>query len=271
LKIYVITDMEGSAGILDRRFCGTFLPGNRFEEGRKLVTAEINAAVEGFFEGGATEIVILDGHGLGGIDQEALDFRIRVVQGSSAYYPDERDNDFDAVAWVGQHAKSRTEYAHLAHTDGYNVLEITINGVAVGEFGIGSLLSASHGVRTIFGSGDLAFTKEANELVPGIEAVAVKRGLTPGSGDECNSEEYRVRNYSAVHLHPARACELIKEGTYKAAKRFIEDRESFVLPVMEPPFDIRVKFREEDGNPPCEWVRTHPSSLVEAWKSPWKK
>jgi D-amino peptidase len=272
MKIYIITDMEGVAGVLNFDYSWEdWAESNRIEEGRRLLTAEINAAVEGFFDAGATEVVVHDGHGWGGIHQTSLDPRTQLVRmDGKGRYPTDEDN-FDAIAWVGQHARSGAEFAHMAHTDWFNVLGISVNGVAVGEFGLMAMLGASLGMKPIFGSGDEAFTKEAAALTPGIETVAVKRGLTPGTGDECTYEEYKDRNLSAVHLHPVVARKLIKEGAYKAVKRFIENKDSFSFPPMTPPFEIECKFRSEEGNPPYEWTRSHPSSFAEAWRSMWKK
>ena len=67
MKIYIMTDMEGCAGILDHD--NWVLPSGRYyEAGRQILAEETNAAIEGFLAGGATEIFVLDGHGAGGID-----------------------------------------------------------------------------------------------------------------------------------------------------------------------------------------------------------
>ena len=68
------------------------------------------------------------------------------------------------------------------------------------------------GIQPIFGSGDLAFCKEAAALCPGMVAVSVKEGVIPGSGSECLTEEYRERNTAAIHLHPLEARRRIYEG-----------------------------------------------------------
>ena len=74
MKIAVMTDMEGCAGILNHDVW--VLPAGRFyDKALRLCTAEANAAVEGFCDGGATEVVVVDGHGAGGIDPQLLDER----------------------------------------------------------------------------------------------------------------------------------------------------------------------------------------------------
>src|SRR5215510_14964997 len=64
-KVFMITDMEGVSGIFDTELQCLPNQSPRWEESRKLLTGEINAAVEGLLEGGATEVVVLDGHSSG--------------------------------------------------------------------------------------------------------------------------------------------------------------------------------------------------------------
>src|SRR6476620_6986343 len=64
-KIFMVTDMEGVSGIFDTELQCVPYKSPRWEESRKLLTGEINAAVDGLFEGGATEVVVLDGHSSG--------------------------------------------------------------------------------------------------------------------------------------------------------------------------------------------------------------
>ena len=64
MRVHVISDMEGIAGIVTGEQTN---PGDPlFEEGRKLYTEEINAAVRGARAAGATEIVVMDCQGAGG-------------------------------------------------------------------------------------------------------------------------------------------------------------------------------------------------------------
>src|SRR5882724_12646729 len=61
-KVFMITDMEGVDGIFNSELQCNPLQSPRFEDSRKLLTGEINAAVDGLLEGGATEVVVWDGH-----------------------------------------------------------------------------------------------------------------------------------------------------------------------------------------------------------------
>jgi D-aminopeptidase len=150
----------------------------------------------------------------------------------------------------------------MAHTGWFNVIDYTINGTSVGEFGQLALCGASLGIRSIFGAGDEAFAIEAAALVEGIETVSVKRGLMPGSGDEFNTEGYKERNNGAIHLHPETARGRIREGAERAARRFIENREQFALLRAEAPFRREIRFRS-DGTKAAYTLRDeHPDSII---------
>src|SRR5258708_22873711 len=60
-KIFIVTDMEGVGGVNNAD--EQLLPGQRrYEETRRLLTGEVNPAVTGALEAGASEVLILDGH-----------------------------------------------------------------------------------------------------------------------------------------------------------------------------------------------------------------
>jgi D-amino peptidase len=263
VKIFIMTDMEGVCGVINHDDWVT-PQGRYYEEGKKLLTLEVNAAVEGFFEAGASEIFVCDAHGFGGINQAYLDPRTYLIRGMSGMMPDVIDKSFDAIAFVGQHAKAGTEYAHIAHTGWFNVLDCRINNISVGEFGIIVLGGAALGVRTIFGSGDRAFTHEARNLVKGIEAVEVKWGLIPGCGDDYDCEGYRNRNLSAIHMHPDRVRKLIKEGAKKALERFKKEKESFQLVELKSPFKKEIDYRPNNGTPAYRAYAEHEYDLIKA-------
>ena len=262
-----MTDMEGVCGVLD--FINWVRHESRYyEEGKRLLTLEVNAAVEGFFSAGASEVVVIDGHGAGGINQSFLDRRTSLVRGFPGPYPFALDKSYNAMAWVGQHAKGGTEFAHSAHTGWFNVLDYRINGTSVGEFGQMAMCGAFLGVPSIFGSGDEAFTREAKELLGCVETVSVKRGLVPGKGDEFDCDGYRDRNGAAEHLHPQKARELIREGAALALARFAADRKSFPLLALRPPFRREVSYRANGAIPAYRAYAEHPTDLIRAMNAP---
>ncbi len=259
MKLYIMTDQEGVAGVLNSKDYGS--PDSRYYElAKELLTAEVNAAIAGFFAAGATDILVTDGHGSGSINPVQLDPRVELQHQISRAYPYLLDRSFEFIAWVGQHAMSRTEYAHLAHTGSFAKFEYRLNGTPVGEFGQLAMAASEIGVRTLFGSGDAAFCKEAQALVPGIETVAVKRGTVPGRGDECTAEQYARRNVHAIHWHPERARRAIREGAERALRR--ARREPFGLIPLQPPFELVRQFRATATRPACEIRGTHPDSVT---------
>jgi len=269
-KIYIMTDMEGVAGVRDaEQWCGP--DGRYYDVGRKLLTLEINAAIQGFFAGDAAEVVVSDGHGAGAVDIELLDPRAQLERGWPSGWPGPSlvTGSFDAVAWVGQHAKAGTQYAHLAHTQGWNYVDLSVNGVSIGEFGQLALCASELGVRSIFASGDRAFSEEAQALVPGIETVWVKRGTTPGRGDELTAPPYGRRNTAAIQLQPEKARALVRAGAERAIRR--AQTEQFGLIPLKPPFERVGRFRPEKAGQPLLLAKeSHPSSVIALMNLPFR-
>ncbi|NLG49944.1 MAG: M55 family metallopeptidase [Chloroflexi bacterium] len=266
MKIYIMTDMEGVAGILDHdNWCQPperSYPGRYYDLGRELLTREVNAAIEGLWQGGAEEIVVADGHGAGGIVPPLLDRRAKLMRGWPRGYPLELDPTFDGVCWVGQHAKASTPYAHLAHTQWFNYIDQTINGISVGEFGQFALCAAEVGIPAIFASGDEAFCQEAMRLTPGIITVAVKRGLTPDDGLDLDTDAYMHHNLAAVHLHPEVARNAIRDRAQAAIVRLREERDSYPLVRLDPPYERVTLFRpDKPGGHRSIDRATHPDSI----------
>ncbi|MEO2003505.1 MAG: M55 family metallopeptidase, partial [Candidatus Poribacteria bacterium] len=233
-----------------------------YDQAQRLLTLEVNAAIAGFAAAGATEFMVADGHGRGAINIELLDSRADMRRGWPQGWPlGLDDGDVDFLAFVGQHAKAGTEFAHLAHTQGLNYIDLAVNGVSIGEFGQLAMCASELGIRTIFGCGDLAFTVEAPALVPGIETVCVKRGLRPGSGDEMTTAQYEHRNTAAVHVQPERARRMIEAGAEKALLR--AGSEEFGIIPLTGPFERVARFRPENSDDPITISReTHPTSVV---------
>ncbi|NLN77554.1 MAG: M55 family metallopeptidase [Armatimonadetes bacterium] len=259
MKIAIMTDLEGVAGVIDSvNWCHSH--SRYYEIAKELLTEEVNAAINGFRSGGANEFFVIDGHGCGAIDIRLLDEDAQLSRGWVGPWPFGIDTSFDAVAWVGQHAKAGTEKAHLCHTGSMNKIDYSVNGLSIGEFGMFAFCAAELGIPSIFGSGDEAFTVEAYSLIPGIETVSVKRGVAVGAGEECDPDQYRVRNAGAVHLQPRRARKLIEQGAKTAAQRFAKGEFKIILPT--PPYESNVTYRHEADKPRREIRHEHPTSFI---------
>jgi len=259
-KIYVMTDLEGVAGVLDfPNWC--FHESRYYDLAKEFLTLEVNAAVSGLFDGGAKEVVVSDGHGPGAINPKLIDPRVRLIRGWPNGWPLELDRSFDAVVWVGQHAKAGTSRAHLCHTQDLKHIDLAVNGVSIGEFGQVAMCASELKVRAIFGSGDEAFTREARALVPGIETVSVKRGLRIGTGKDLNEREYTGYFPGAMHVPPERARKLIYAGARKAIAR--ASKEKFGIIRMKPPYRRVTVFRPDEHHPTKRISKDgHPKSFI---------
>ncbi len=233
-----------------------------YDLAREFLTLELNAAIDGMFEGGATEILAVDGHGPGAINVKLLDPRVEVLRGwSDPVWPLCLDSSYDFVAWIGQHAKAGTPYGHLCHTQSLSCLDLSVNGVSIGEFGQLAMCASELGVRSIFVSGDAAMAAEAQALVPGIETATVKWGVKPGTGEDLNLEQYTLFIGSARHLHPVRARRVIREAACRAVQR--AHVEKFGIIPLKAPFRLVVSVRPTPEKPYKTISRlAHPTSVI---------
>ena len=264
MKLYIMTDMEGVAGVIDSP--NHAAPGDRYYEvARQLTTGETNAAIEGALRAGATDILVVDGHGWGAIAPLLLHPAARLLAGRPLGYPFGCDDSFDAAFIVGQHAKTNTDGGHLCHTGSFITEDLSINGLSVGELGENMLFCAYYGVPTLLVAGDRACCDEARALVPAIETVAVKEGLRRGSATGLTAKQNREFNGAAVHLHPERARMLIRE----AARRALERRAEIPSFRMEPPYEMVQRFRRTD-DAPARIGRKRGDDLVALLNTPWQ-
>jgi len=108
MKVYMMTDLEGVAGVINST--DWIYPESKYyEKGKEYLTKEVNAAIDGFFAAGATEIVVHDGHGSGAIDIALLDPRAKLQRGwhgENGAYPFGKDASYDVFACIGQHPKA---------------------------------------------------------------------------------------------------------------------------------------------------------------------
>jgi D-aminopeptidase len=121
VRVHVISDMEGVSGVVKWEQVSGGEP--MFEEGRRLYTEEINAAVRGARAAGATEIVVMDCHGAGkgwtfnSLIPEELDPDCEwVVQNEWTEYTEFLEGGCDAALFVAMHAKAGTPDGVLSHT-----------------------------------------------------------------------------------------------------------------------------------------------------------
>lgn len=233
MRIYVLTDQEGVAGVVSSTDYAA--PDARYyETARRLLTLEVNAAVDGAFDGGASEIFVLDGHGHGSIDVELLHPEACVLTGRPIRFPFDFDASFDALMFVGQHAKSNTDGGHLSHTGSMNQEDLLLNRVSLGELGWYMQLAGYYGKPTILVTGDQAACDEALALEPAVEVAAVKRGIRNGPASGLPADTHRLHNEAAIHRSPAKARAMIRTAAERAVRRAGSIPPFF----MPPPYEL---------------------------------
>ncbi len=236
MKVFLSSDMEGTAGVVDWEQCVG--QGPEAVAGRKLLLAEVNAAIKGAIAGGADEIVVNDSHStMRNLPPGELAGGASYISGSHKplYMMQGLDDSFAAVLFVSYHGSIGAP-AGLSHT--YNpraVMEARLDGVVTGEAGINALVAAHYGVPVVLVTGDTSACEETSALIPGVHSAVVKES---------------VSRLAAHSLHPDKACALI------AAKA--EAAVAGAAAAAPPPFAasvLEVSVRTTDIAEAASWVR----------------
>jgi D-amino peptidase len=230
LKIYLFTDLEGVAGVdrWDARDSDRPIDVRRCRETREWFMGEVNAAADGAFAGGATGVVLMQGHA-DSVVYELADERLEIIKGEGGptWLP-ELGADFGAAFFVGAHAFCHTPEATLAHTFNFKKRrQWWLCGREIGELGMLAAYCGAHGVPLVLATGDDKLCREARELIPEIETAQVKVGL----GIE-----------SARHLSRERAREEVRMAALRATERVAKGEIPPYRP-PGPPFTSRVRTR----------------------------
>src|SRR5215469_1477328 len=201
--VFLVTDAEGVAGI-----CRQDQTEPKDTELRALLTGEINAAVEGFYAGGADEVIVWDGHdGSQTLSTLTIHPKARLLMG----YPGvlmTLDQHYAAIAFVGQHAHANSKGGVMAHSYSSLGLEtILVNGKPVGEIETLAALGGAFNTPVMFLSGDRAAADDLHAIAPEAELAVVKEGLG---------------NYACLSLSAAAAQSLIRERARLAMSRTAE-------------------------------------------------
>lgn len=193
MKVYISADIEGIAGVVTPQ---QGQPGNAdYERARRLMTEEVNAAIAGAFEGGATEVLVNDSHGpMTNIVPELLDARADLILGKPKPFNMAAglSRGFDALFLVGHHAGA-SGFGVLAHTtNSFAFREVRLAGRALGEPGIYGAYAGQLGVPVALVTGDDRLVAEAAELFPHAAAVCVKTALGNRAARQISVERARA-------------------------------------------------------------------------------
>jgi D-amino peptidase len=243
MRVYLMTDYEGVAGVytwedredqsqenLDRRL-----------RGRRLLAQEVQAAVDGFHQGGATQVIVNDGHGTGyTIDVESLGNRPLILHGTGRpLWLPYLDGDCQATGVLGAHARAGTPAGNLCHTMSLGIRRYVLNGIEMGEIGLQAAIAGHYGVPFVFLAGDAHACREVEALIPGVVTVPVKIGISL---------------HSALARSPEDAREMIRRGAEQALS---------AIGKVEPlRLGSPVLFREEHYQPGFDEENPPPHSRV---------
>lgn len=234
---FILTDIEGVAGVVS--FEDHADPEGRYaDHAKRLLTAEVNAAVEALVAKGVKDILVCDGHGAGGIWYEDLHSEARLLHGrpitiTQLLSPLER---YDTAMIIGQHAMAGVATSNMNHTQNSRAVDYyKLNGQRIGEIAQFALYAGTFGVPVIFLSGERDACLEIESLISGVVTACVKEGLGRGAAISLSASQARacVRDgvMRAVEQHRTRpVAPLTRNGPYVLEKRFfstdLADREA---------------------------------------------
>jgi D-amino peptidase len=202
MKVLISVDIEGVAGVFHPE---QTRPGNgEYEQARRWMTHEANAAAQGAFDGGATHVWINDSHGgFRNLLPDLLDPRARIVLGKprTLGMMAGLEASPDLVFMIGYHARAQSR-GILAHTiNSAAFARVTLDGEESGEAGLYGTLAQERGARVALLTGDDVFGAETLPAFPDARFLCVKTAYGYSSG---------------VTETPAAACEAIRRAACEA-------------------------------------------------------
>jgi D-amino peptidase len=181
LKIYVNTDLEGISGVFN--FTQTREKGSP----ENLLACEyfmedLDAVIQGLRDGGADEIVVLDGHGNQAVVPHLMSPGATYITGRprpGAGNLTLLDSSFSAMVMIGFHAMNGTPDGVLCHTQSSKTENrYWYNDVESGELVQNAVIAGYYGVPLVMVTGDDATCREAHRFFGDkIVTVSTKRGL----------------------------------------------------------------------------------------------
>ena len=212
-KVFISADMEGISGISGSDQLSA--TGAEYARSRKMMADDVNAAIRGARGGGATTIVVNDSHGsMRNLRLEDLEEGVHLISHSfkRSGMMEGLDESFDAVLFIGYHAKAGHPGGLFAHTGSGVVRDVRVNGQSLGEGGLNTKVAAWYGVPVVLVTGDDVAVKQVGEVATSAKLVAVKRAINPRAVE--------LRPFKDAHADIERAA---AEGV-KIARKFAPQR-----------------------------------------------
>jgi len=252
--VFLITDAEGVAGV-----CRQDQTDPKDQEMRQLLTGEINAAVNGLYDGGAEDVIVWDGHdGSQTLSALTIHPRAKLIIGDLGVSMT-LERNYAAIGFIGQHARANRKGGIMAHSySSLGIQTMHMNGKPVGEIETRAALAGAFHTPVILLSGDQAAADDLHAIVPNAEMAVVKEGFS---------------NYACQTLSAEAARSLIRERTRGAMQRIAEIKPY----TIEGPVDIQIEHTTRNAlgvdahmRPGAEvidarTIRYHGKDFMEAW------
>ena len=221
MKLLIACDMEGISGVVTWNQVDPSKP--EYQRFRHIMTADVNAVVQGAVQGGATEIIISDGHwNSGNVLLEELDPHAHLNTGtpSPLSMVQSVDEGVDAAIFIGYHARVGTQNAILDHTwSSVRVANLWLNDRLSGEFGLNAAVCGTFKVPVLMVSGDQSVCAEAREWVPDVATAQVKKAVGRMAAQCLPLEESQA---------------LLRETAGESVRRFISGKAPAPLAITTP-------------------------------------
>lgn len=258
MKVYISADMEGITGLVAWGQCGR--PDSShydFSFARTRMAGDVNAAIRGARDAGATEIVVKDSHGNSkNLLIDMLEPGIQLISGhggGSGGMMAGIDRECAAAVLVGYHAMAGTAYGIMEHTLTGYVHRMQVNGMPAGEICLSTAVAGCFDVPIVAITSDRAGCEEAKTLLPKIETAVVKQGMG---------------RYMGKCLHPEESAALIRETVRKG----VEAASSMDPWLPTVPTTVSIEFNrseEADHAAKCVGARRTDAYTIEVTADSW--
>ena len=232
IKIFIETDLEGVSGVY--KFSQTREKGTPENiQACEYFMGDLAAVVQGLRDGGATEIIIIDGHGNQAFIPHLMVAGAKYVTGKPR--PDGNrwslDKSFSGIVMFGFHAMNGTPDGVLCHTQSsMSENKYWYNGVESGELAQTASVAGYFGVPPILVTGDEATCREARKFFgEGVITVATKEGLAR----------------EAAVLYPF---EETRKALYEGAKKAIAAIPSCKPYILKTPVNVKEEWLEKESS-----------------------
>lgn len=237
-RVYISVDLEGMEGVVSK--LQTLRKNPDFGLARRRLTLDVNAAVDGALEAGATDIVVCDGHAdMENLLIDELHPEAKLISGAmrSSLQMQGIEEGFDALVVFGHAGGGLTIGGVMDHTyNSMRVYNIRMNGVTVNtEAVMNAMIAGYYETPLVTVIGDEAMVNEVKEFVPEVEGVVVKRGFS---------------RFAALSISPVKARILIRDGVKKGLAR----AKAIKPLVLQEPIAMEIDFRDAHAADAAELV-----------------